>query len=83
MQCMALHPLLEAIRETAIEYRWGFPFNLQAERDGKSATLRTKDDLLHFLSQLGLDPVDFTDWCHSTDVQLPTTSNPWFPAQPK
>lgn len=52
MQRRTLRPLLETLRETGITY-------LQAERDGKSATLRTKDDLPHFLSQLGLDPVDF------------------------
>lgn len=41
MQRKALHPLLEALREVGITYRWGFPFNLQAGQDGKSATLRT------------------------------------------
>lgn len=83
MQRRALLPLLEAMREAGIKYRWEFPFNLHAEREGKSATLRTKDDLPHFLSQSGLDPVDFPDWRHSTDMHLPLAMNPWLPAQPK
>lgn len=62
MQCRALCQLLAAVQEAGLTYRWGFPFFLQVSKDGKKVTLRTKDDLPHFLSTLGLDSVEFPDW---------------------
>lgn len=62
MQRRALRPLLETIQKAGLPYRWGFPFYLQATRDGRQATLHTKDDLPHFLDTLELEPVDFPDW---------------------
>lgn len=62
MQRRALCPLLTVIQEAGLPYRWGFPFFLQATKDGRQATLHNKDDLPQFLSSLGLDPVDFPDW---------------------
>lgn len=77
MQRRALQPLLESLRTAGITYRWGFPFCLHAGRDGKSAILRTKDDLPRFLSQLNLEPVDFPDWRLTTDIQTVPTPQPW------
>lgn len=62
MQRQALKPVLVALQEAGLTYLWGFPFYLQATKDGHSTTLRTRDDLPHFLSALGLDKVDFPDW---------------------
>lgn len=61
MQCRALHPLLETVQKAGLPYRWGFPFYLQVSKDGRQATLRTKDDLPHFLDTLGLELIDFPD----------------------
>ena len=74
MQRRLLRPLLAALQEAGLSYRWGFPFYLQATKEGRTVTLRTKDDLPHFLSSLDLDPVDFPDW--RTSSALPTISLP-------
>lgn len=82
MQRRALRPLLEAIQDAGLSYRWGFPFFLQVTKEGKTVTLRNKDDLPYFLSSLGLDPVDFPDWRGASDfpaLKLPL-SQPWIPA---
>lgn len=80
MQRRALRPLLEALQKAGLPYRWGFPFYLQATKEGKNVTLRTKDDLPFFLETLGLEPVDFPDWRGPSDhphLQLP---QPWLTA---
>lgn len=59
MQRKALRPLLTAIQDAGLTYRWGFPFSLQVLKDGRQVTLRSKDDLPHFLSPLQLGDVDF------------------------
>lgn len=80
MQRRALKPVLLALQEAGLTYRWGFPFYLQAFKDGRSATLRTRDDLPHFLSALGLGKVDFPDWrgdhamMNFPNIELP---QPW------
>lgn len=61
MKFRALKPVLTALQEAGIPYHWGFPFYLQATKNGRSVTLCTKDDRLHFLSTLGLNPVDFPE----------------------
>lgn len=83
MQRRALRPLLTAIQDAGLVYRWGFPFSLQVTKDGRTITLRNKDDLPHFLTSLDLDPVDFPDWRCSSDLgndKLPT-HQPWQPAR--
>lgn len=79
MQRRALRPLLEAIQGAGLTYRWRFPFCLQVIKDGKTVSLRTKDDLPSFLSSLALEPVDFPDWRGSSDfgsAKLPEPQ-PW------
>lgn len=81
MQRRALRPLLAAVQEAGLTFRWGFPFYLQVTKDSRQVMLCTKDDLPHFLSTLGLDPADFPDWRGSSDspsIQLP---QPWLPAK--
>lgn len=51
MQRRALRPLLTAIQDAGLTYRWGFPFSLQV-LEGRQVALRSKDDLPHFLSAL-------------------------------
>ena len=77
MQRRALSPLLESLRSADIKYSWGFPFRLQASRDGRSAILRNKDDLPRFLSQLQLEPVDFTDWRMTSAIPTVAAPQPW------
>ena len=77
MQRRALGPLLESLRSANATYRWGFPFVLQASRDGKSAILRNKDNLPRFLSQLQLAPVDFPDWRLNSGIPMVAVPQPW------
>lgn len=58
----AVRPLMEILRKAEIKYRWGFPFSLTASRNGRTSTLRTKDDLKVFVEKLDLPMVDFVDW---------------------
>lgn len=60
-QRRAVRPLLEALRAVETKYCWGYPFSLTASRNGKTATLRTKDDLESFVQKLDLPMVDFVD----------------------
>lgn len=59
---MQRQPLLEALRLVNVKYWWGFFFCITGTRNGKTATLRTKYDLQHFLKLLELPSVDFPDW---------------------
>ncbi|XP_073462226.1 uncharacterized protein [Aquarana catesbeiana] len=70
----SVRPLLEILRKAEIKYRWGFPFSLTASRGGKTATLRTKDDLKSFTEKLDLPMVDFMDWRINTLGPPPATS---------
>lgn len=54
MQRQTVRPLLEALRAIDVKYRWGFPFCIMAAQNGKTAVLRTKDDLQHFFRNTGL-----------------------------
>lgn len=62
MQRRTVKLLLEALRAVETNYRWGFPFSLTASRNGKTATLRTKDDLQLFVETLDLLLTEFVDW---------------------
>lgn len=77
MQRRALKPLLAVLQEAHLVYRWGFPFSLSVTKDGQQITLRNKSDLPHFLSRLGLPPVDIPDWRISSEVPLPARQEPW------
>lgn len=57
-QCRLVQHLLEVLRSAEVKYRWRYPFSL----NGKTATLRTKDDLESFVEILDLPLVDFIDW---------------------
>lgn len=83
MQCRALHPLLTAIQEAGLTYRWGFPFSLQVTKEGRQVTLRNKDDLPHFLSALELRDVDFLYWRGTMDLPALSLPQLWLPARGK
>lgn len=77
MQRRALKPLLAALQDAQLPYRWGFPFSLSATKDGKQSTLRSKADLPHFLESLGLPQVDIPDWRTSSEIPLPNRPEQW------
>lgn len=58
----ALKPLTGALQAKHIKYRWGFPFNLSASHEGKSASLRTLGDLPKFLGTFELPQIPLPDW---------------------
>lgn len=61
MQQRMIKPLLEALKAADVKYRWGYPFKVTATRNGRTATLRNKDDLQNFIEILELPKVDFPD----------------------
>lgn len=82
-QRRAVRPLLEALRLKELNYRWGFPFSLTASRNGRTATLRTKDDLQSFVETLDLPAVDFTDWRTQKKGTLLQRPEQWHQVSPK
>lgn len=71
----ALKPLTSALQAKQIKYRWGFPFNLFASHDGKSATFRTLGDLPKFLGTFELPQIPIPDWpLHAATPGFQTTT---------
>lgn len=70
----ALRPLLDALRTRNIQYRWKFPFALSASARGRSALLRTPEDLQSFCEQLDLPNIELPEW---GSFYLP--AEPWLP----
>lgn len=70
----ALRPLLDALRARNIQYRWKFPFALTASTRGRSAILRTPEDLKNFCDQLDIPRIELPEWY---DLFFP--SEPWHP----
>ncbi|CAN2390735.1 hypothetical protein PRIEUP_LOCUS772, partial [Pristimantis euphronides] len=58
----ALKPLLTELKSRDIPYRWGYPFQLSARKEGKTALFRTIMDLPGFLKSLNLPKVLLPDW---------------------
>lgn len=76
MQRRALKPLLEALQDAKLLYRWGFSFSLLVTKDGQQFTLQNKDDLPLFLESLGLPLVDIPDWTAFPEIPLPPRPQP-------
>lgn len=70
----ALLPLLAALRTRNIQYHWKFPFGLSASARGRSALLRTLEDLQGFSKQLDLPHIELPEW-----YALYFPSEPWLP----
>lgn len=70
----ALRPLLDHLRARNIPYRWKFPFCLSATARGRTALLRSPDDLPAFCEQLDLPMTELPEWC---SFHFP--SEPWRP----
>ncbi|XP_040272583.1 uncharacterized protein LOC120988885 [Bufo bufo] len=58
----AVRPILTLLKNRDIQYRWGFPFQLHARRDGKLAIFRDLGDLPKFLETFSLPSVSLPDW---------------------
>lgn len=56
-----LRPLLQALRNRCITYRWKFPFCLQATAENHTSQLRTTD-LQPFCDTLGIPLTEVPDW---------------------
>uniref|UniRef100_A0A803J9X1 L1 transposable element RRM domain-containing protein n=1 Tax=Xenopus tropicalis TaxID=8364 RepID=A0A803J9X1_XENTR len=57
-----LKPLTDILRENNIPYRWGYPFSLNASKDGTMATIRTPMDTPNFIKRLQLPEMDLPGW---------------------
>lgn len=57
-----LRPLLEALRNKSIIYRWKFPFGLLATYQGQSALLRVPEDLRPFCKAMDIPYMDVPEW---------------------
>lgn len=70
-----LRPLLEALRNKGICYRWKFPFGLSATHQGRSALLtllRVPEELEAFCKHLDLPYIHLPDWY--AEFQVPKLS---------
>lgn len=76
MQRCAVRLLLEALL-SVYELYAQFPFCLMATRNGRSAVLCTRDDLLQFLETLDLLPTAFPDWRLHNNIPLPQHPECW------
>lgn len=72
-----LRPLLQALRERRIPYRWKFPFCLQATNGNHTAQLRTPANLRPFCDILGMPMIPVPDWYGAF-----LRPEPWIPTQP-
>lgn len=74
----ALRPLLESLCTRGITYRWRFPFCLSASFRGRSAALRTPEDLPAFCEAMDVPVIDLPDWYSSfyaPEPWVPVTSS--------
>lgn len=57
-----LRPLLDALHDKNIIYRWKFPFGLLATNQGHSALLRVPEDLQPFCNAMGIPYIEAPNW---------------------
>ncbi|KAG8451976.1 hypothetical protein GDO86_003963 [Hymenochirus boettgeri] len=57
-----LRPLLQALRDKKLAYRWGFPFQLIVRHEGTTHTLSYPEDLSSFCNALQLPEMKLPDW---------------------
>lgn len=57
-----LRPLTKAMQEKGIKYRWGYPFALMAQIEGRTHTLKEPDDLHQFCTTMGLQAIKLEEW---------------------
>lgn len=72
-----LKPLLDALRDRNVLYRWGYPFALYAHKEEKTATFRKLGDLLNMLSTFGLPMIALPDWPWSSTLLDPPRFEEW------
>lgn len=70
----ALKPLLEPLQERDSQYRWRFPFHLQAHYKGLTATFRDLEHLPEFLKIPQLPEVKLPHWPR---MNFETSTKPW------
>lgn len=57
-----LRPLLDLLRSRSITYKWKFPFCLSASHQGRTALLRSPDDIRSFCDTLNLPLIALPEW---------------------
>ncbi|OCT87317.1 hypothetical protein XELAEV_18021015mg, partial [Xenopus laevis] len=75
-----LRPLITALKENNLLFRWGYPFSLHVTHNGQSFVLTGLDDLVPFLAGLGLSDVNLPDWikfCYLPKMPLLPAREPW------
>ncbi|XP_075444714.1 centrosomal protein of 72 kDa [Ascaphus truei] len=51
-----LRPLTILLRDSGVKYKWGFPFRLMVQRNGKMLSIKHQEDMEHFAKALNLTP---------------------------
>lgn len=69
----AWKPLTKKLREASINYRWGFPAALIANRNGKMAILCFPEDLNAICMHLNITPPELPGW--QDIIPTPSTSS--------
>uniref|UniRef100_A0A803JMW6 L1 transposable element RRM domain-containing protein n=1 Tax=Xenopus tropicalis TaxID=8364 RepID=A0A803JMW6_XENTR len=67
-----IKPLTSILQEKGTMFRWGFPFSIQVNKDGKQITLNSPDDITPFCRGCGIEEPDLTEWMKfSQTPQIP------------
>uniref|UniRef100_A0A8C5QBU1 Uncharacterized protein n=1 Tax=Leptobrachium leishanense TaxID=445787 RepID=A0A8C5QBU1_9ANUR len=78
-----LCPLMAALQERRIAYKWLFPFGIQVRTDAGPATLRSELDLPGFLEALALPKDIISAWLYLTHMYAPSFGAPSRPQRPR
>lgn len=79
----ALRPLLAMLKERHILYRWGFPFQLTAYKDGVTASFTCLEDLPNLVETFQLPKVQLPDWPALSGFSEITQREPWMTSSHK
>lgn len=75
----AMRPMITALKEKGIPYRWRFPFALNATFAGKQHYLRMPEDIPTFCEQLQLPLIDLPEWYKEFRIPPQGSSPPTTP----
>ncbi|CAH2319011.1 Hypothetical predicted protein [Pelobates cultripes] len=76
----ALCPVISALQQAGIPYRWGYPFSLSARHGQDQHTVKKPSNLPGFLQAMGIPPIQVPDWLASSFLQPPP--GPQQPSRP-
>lgn len=73
----APRPLIDNLCNNAINYRWGFPACLIANKDSRITTLHFPEDLEKFSLKPNITPLELPGWQKDTPALVPSPGTQW------